>query len=499
MEPVFPFAIALPNPGARNLTRVLHEQLRAAILDRRLPPGTELPSTRRVAAACGIARNTVIAAYDLLVAEGYVTARSGARSVVAELGMRPARRRQRARPRLNDDRFNPLWRLPAWTTTRFQPKTWTSGFEIGIPEHREFPLHIWRRLLARSLRSGVPESFGYQNPDGLPLLRTAIARHVAVARGVACSAEDIVVTSGSKQAFDLLGRLLVTPGRTRVAVEDPGYPSLRATMATVGAQLAAVPVDDEGLCVEQLPDDVRIVCVTPSHQFPTGVAMPIRRRAALLEFARLQRAIVIEDDYDSDFRYSGRPLDALQTLDRDATVFYVGTFSKSLFPSLRVGYVVAPAWAREALAAIKHCVDTHGNSQIQETLGHFILEGHLARYVRRMRKLYGGRRRVLLDGLESDLRPWLEPIPSEAGLHLAARLVDPRSAAVLIAKARRCAPGVQPFDDFAVTRGRANGLVFGYGCIDEDGIRHRLQDLRRSCTARLPYRTAQPSAQPGSR
>jgi GntR family transcriptional regulator/MocR family aminotransferase len=483
MEPVFEFPIdfaGIGTSGQTGRTRLLHEQLRAAILDQRLRPGVELPSTRRVATAYGIARNTVIAAYDLLVAEGYVVTHAGAKATVADLGARPANKTARRSPRLEDDRLSPQWRLPAWTTTRYAADTWTPGFQLGTPEHRYFPFDIWRRLLTRAFNPRRPASFGYQDPHGRPLLRTAIAQHVSFARAVACSADDVIVTSGAQQAFDLLARMLVTPGRTKVAVEDPGYPPLRTAMAAAGAQLVSVPVDDEGLCVDQLPNDVRVVYVTPSHQFPTGAAMSLQRRAALLAFARARGAVIIEDDYDGEFRYGNRPLDALQTLDRDACVLYVGTFSKSLFPSLRIGYVVAPAWAREALAAVKQCADTTGNTQVQDALAQFILDGHLARYVRKMRKLYAGRRATMLDGIQRELHPWLEPIPSEAGIHLSARFKDTANASLFIAKARQHTPGALPLSNFAMARDYAEGIAFGFGCIDEAGIRDGLQKLRRS-------------------
>ncbi|GAA0706208.1 PLP-dependent aminotransferase family protein [Dokdonella soli] len=459
--------------------RSLHEQLRAAILDQRLRPGSELPSTRRVAVAYGIARNTVIAAYDLLAAEGYVATRVGAKAVVADLGTRSVKAARQS-PRPQDDRLNPQWRLPAWTTMNFSAEARTPGFQLGTPEHRYFPFDIWRRLLARAFNPRFPDAFGYQDPHGRPRLRSAIAQHVSFARAVACSADDVVVTSGAQQAFDLLARVLVTPGRTKVAVEDPGYPLLRTAMAAAGALLVPVPVDEEGLCVDQLPSDVRIIYVTPSHQFPTGAAMSMPRRMALLAFARRHGAVIIEDDYDGEFRYGNRPLDALQTLDRDACVLYVGTFSKSLFPSLRVGYVVAPAWAHEALLAAKQCADTTGNVQVQDALGHFILEGHLARHVRKMRNVYATRREAMLDGLTQELRTWFRPIPSEAGIHLSARYRDAEAAQRILSKVRQHAPGAQPIGNFAMSNDQAMGIVFGIGCIEADAIRDALRKLSAS-------------------
>jgi GntR family transcriptional regulator / MocR family aminotransferase len=477
-EPVFEFPITLTAAGAGSLVRQLQGQLRAAILDRRLRPGAQLPATRRVAGAYGLARNTVIAAYELLVAEGYVQTQPGSRARVADLGARP--RPARRRSRSAGEQLNPWWRRYAPRVLGFAYAPRAAGFRLGIPEHRHFPLDVWRRLLNRALnRRTGGASFDYPDPHGRPLLRTAIAQHVAYTRAVACAPDDVLVTNGAQQAFDLLARALVTPGRTRVAVEDPGYPPLRAAMAAAGAQIVPVPVDEQGLRVERLPDDVRVVYVTPSHQFPTGVAMSMARRTALLEFARARAAVIIEDDYDGEFRFGSRPLDALQTLDRDASVLYVGTFSKSLFPALRMGYLVAPAWAHQVLTAVRLCSDTSGNAQLQDALGHFILDGHLARYVRRMRRVYAERRQALLDGLTQELGAWLQPLPSEAGIHAGARLRQRGAAAALAAQARQHTPGAQPFSVFAVGE-HPPGMAFGFGCIEAEAILEALHELARA-------------------
>ena len=475
-EPVFEFPLSFAAGSTGGLVRQLHGQLRAAILDRRLLPGSKLPSTRRVAGAYRLARNTVIAAYDLLVAEGYVRTRAGASARVADLGARarPPRRRARA----TDGQLNAYWRRAAPAVAQFAAAARSAGFRLGTPEHRLFPLDVWRRLLTRSLnRRTDAAGFDYPEARGHPLLRAAIAQHVSFTRAVVCSADDVIVTNGAQQAFDVLARALVTPGRTRVAVENPGYPPLRAAMLAAGAQVVPVAVDAEGLRVDRLPEDVRVVYVTPSHQFPTGVAMSMARRAALLAFAHARGALIIEDDYDGEFRFGLRPLDALQTLDREASVLYVGTFSKSLFPALRVGYVVAPAWAREVLTAVRLCADSGGNAQLQDALGHFIVDGHLARYVRSMRRVYAERRQLLLDGLAEDLGSWLEPLPAEAGIHLATRIRTRSVAARLIAQAREHTPGAQPLSRFALGTESEPGLVFGFGCIEAPAIRPALRSL----------------------
>jgi GntR family transcriptional regulator / MocR family aminotransferase len=479
MEPVFPFDLGLSRSATGMLKQSLHVQLRSAILDGRMPAGSTLPATRRAAAALGIARNTVVAVYDLLIAEGYALPRRGATAVVAEVATRRRNKLRRALPRPDDARIQALWRGPPLPNT-VRTDLPARSFRLGIPDHRYFPHDVWRRLTAKSLRAWSRQGFSYPASEGIPELRAAIAQHVAFARAVACSSDDIVVTSGAQQAFDLIARLLVTPGQTRVAVEEPGYPPLRAAFAAAGARINLIPVDAEGLCVERLPRDVRVISVTPSHQSPTGVALSLRRRAALLEFARSHGATIVEDDYDGEFRFGGRPLDALQTLDRDAQVFYVGTFSKSLFPSLRKGFIVAPAWARDGLIAIKQCTDAHCDSLTQATLAAFVRDGHLARHVRRMRPLYAERRDILVDGLQRELGAWLQVIPSQAGLHLAADIRQPRHAARIIAAARQCTPGAQSTSEYAAAALARPALAFGYGCIDASDIPAALKRLRRA-------------------
>ncbi|MDI9238213.1 PLP-dependent aminotransferase family protein [Lysobacter sp. LF1] len=479
-EPVFEFPLDIGATGA-NRTRLLHEQLRTAILEQRLRAGTELPSTRRVASAYRIARNTVIAAYDLLLAEGYVVTRAGAKAVVADVVSRPAASVRRATRRADRaPRLGATWQPPSWSSAVQAGDEWTTGFRLGVPDHRAFPFDVWRRLLSRAFHPRHGASLGYQPPHGRPRLREAIAGHVSFARAVSCRGEDVIVTSGARQAFDLLARLLIEPGRTTVAVEDPGYPTVHATMSAAGARVVPVPVDSEGLRVDQLPGDARLIYVTPSHQYPTGVAMSMARRRALLGFAREHDTWIIEDDYDGEFRYGARPLDALQTLDREGRVIYVGTFSKSVFPSLRIGYVVAPPWLRDALAAAKEGADTCGNGPLQDALADFILEGHLARHVRRMRKVYAARRAALNAAFDGPLSRWFEPVASEAGIHVTARLSDADGANALIPRILEHAPGAIPLHALARRDDAMAGIAFGIGCIDEDAIADRLDALARS-------------------
>jgi GntR family transcriptional regulator/MocR family aminotransferase len=480
MSASFDLAIELPASGSRRIVSELHRQLRSAIVGGRLQPGIQLPATRELAAALHVSRNTVVTAYDQLLAEGYVSARGRSGTIVADfLSRQPAATRARS-GRGGDRRLNETWR----GSTALIPTATRSGcrydFAVGLPDAASFPFATWRRLEARALRALSRQQPSYGEAQGRMTLREAIAGHVSFARAIACSAEEIVVTAGAQQAFDLIARILVTPGRTTVAVEEPGYMPLRNALAGAGARIVAVPVDGEGLRVDRLPPNAKLVFVTPSHQFPLGVHLSLARRKALLDFAQARGAVIVEDDYDGEFRYAGKPLDALQTLDRHGTVFYVGTFSKSLFPALRLGFVIAPLWAREALTAAKQLSDWHSPLTTQDTLAAFITEGHLARHVRKMRRIYGERREILESALARDCGKALRVVGIGAGLHLAAQLDPSILAKGLIDRARAASVALDPMQRFAVKGRPAPGLVFGYGTIGAGDIPAAVRLLARS-------------------
>jgi len=474
MEPLVDLPLLLPPAGSRRRLAALHRALQAAIGDGRLQPGLRLPATRRLAAALGLSRNTVLAAYDLLLSEGYVEARRGSGTYVGRIARQPRAASGGGLSR----RLAPAWRARRPLAEPAPGGAYAFDLRLGSPEKALFPHALWRRLSNRAGRALARSPAAYGGPEGRAGLRAAIARHVSFTRAVACTVDDIVVTAGAQQAFDLLARILVTPGKTLVAVEDPGYPPLRAAFAAAGAALAPVPVDGEGLVVERLPRRARVVCVTPSHQFPLGVVLSPARRAQLIDWARSRDAVLVEDDYDSEFRYGGRALDALQTLDRDGRVVYVGTFSKCLFPVLRLGYVVAPPWARPALLAARQASDWHGDPLPQDTLASFIDEGHLARHLRRMRRLYDARRSLLLQGLSR--LDWLQPLPSAAGLHLAARLHGRLSGTVLARRAAEAGIAVEALERYAVRQPAAwCGLAFGFGTIAAERIEAAIAGLAR--------------------
>jgi len=471
MEPDFELSIALPAPGSGDLLRALHQQLRAAILDGRLRTGARMPSTRALAGLYKVSRNTALAAYDLLLSEGYLAARPRGGTYVAEVLPHAAPPESAPTSPAPERRLNAFWReVPRIEGHPDSPQAPRIDFCIGTPDQGELRFDIWQRLAARAMRAYARGGRGYHSAEGQPALREAIARHVAFTRAVACGADDLLVTSGIQQALDLLARVLVTAGKTVVAVEDPGYPPMRAAFAAAGARIVPVPVDAEGMLVECLPPDCKVIYVTPSHQFPLGCVMSMRRRAALLDFAQRHGAVVLEDDYDGEFRFGTRPLDALQTLDRSQSVFYLGTFSKSLFPALRIGFVAAPAWAMPALRAAKRCTDWHCAVPLQDTLAAFIEEGHLARHVRKMRQVYGKRRAVLLARLERDFEGLLAPIESSAGLHLSAWCTPGVDLKAWSARARALDVGIYSLDPYHAARRGRPGFAFGYGAVDLEAI-----------------------------
>ncbi|MGC4000301.1 MAG: PLP-dependent aminotransferase family protein [Anaeromyxobacter sp.] len=436
----------------------LYQQLRQRILDGRLPAGARLPASRALARALRVSRNTVLGAYGRLGAEGFLGGRVGAGTFVAD-GVRAAPSRAPSGRRLRP--------LPRWAALADPPAPIAPApfdFRVGAPDPRLFPWDTWRRALARELRGRRPAP-GYAPPEGEERLRAAIARHLAASRGVHAGAEDVLLCAGAQHAFDLVARILVEPG-TCVAVEDPGYPPARQVLEAQGARVVPVPVDGEGLVVAALPADAQLVVVTPSHQFPLGVPMSLARRQALLEWSRRRGAAILEDDYDAEFRHDGRPLEALQGLDRHGRVLYVGTFSKLLLPTLRLGYVVAPASLMGALRAARRLSDSHGPPEPQRALATLIEEGLFSRHLRKLHRIYRDRRDRLVTALERELGEVLELFPGAAGLHLAARCRDERlDVPAWIARARQAGVAVEGLQGYAVRR-RVTGLAIGFGLIE---------------------------------
>jgi GntR family transcriptional regulator / MocR family aminotransferase len=469
--------VSLPAAGGRgDLSARIYRQLRDAVLDGRLRPGERVPPTRELAARLDVSRNTVAAAYDRLTAEGLLVGRVGAGTYVCSEPLAPAGT-ARSAPGGGEIRPRPRWDglEPRVTTAR---GTVAYDFDVGVPDVRLFPFPAWRRLVVHELTPAAQPPAGYGGPDGLPGLRAAIARYIGLSRSVRAGADDVVVTRGAQQALDLVGRVLLDPGDV-VAVEEPGYPPARNLFRSLGARVVGVPVDGEGLVVDALPAAARLVYTTPSHQFPLGTPMSLARRAALLGWAERAGAAVIEDDYDSEYRFSDRPLEPLQSLDRGGRVVYVGSFSKTMLPMLRLGFLVAPASLLPALRVARQLSDWHGDLPAQAALARFLDEGLLSRHLRRASREYAGRHARILAALRGELARWLEPVPSAAGLHLCARLrpgvrVD---MAAVVARARERDVFVSALGSFAGVPPDPDGLVIGYGAVRPERIEEGMRRL----------------------
>ena len=501
--------LELDADAAVPMYRQVYEGLREAILSGRLARGARLPSSRALAADLGVARNTVLQAFDQLRSEGYLHGRRGggtrAREVIPDALVTVPRAAKESRtttnraprtpgsasrarssegqerPRLSQ-RGRTLVRSGATLIRAAGPHV---PFELGVPAHDAFPRRLWGQLTARRWRRGDVD-LGELEPAGEASLRAAIADYLATARGVRCTADQVFVLNGAQQALHLAAQLLLDPG-DRVWIEEPGYVGARVAFEAAGARLVPVPVDDDGLDVAagaRRARDARLAYVTPSHQFPLGVVMSAARRLQLLEWARANGAWIIEDDYDSEFRYSGRPLPCMQGLEAargdgsPSRVLYVGTFSKTLVSGLRIGYMVVPDALIDAFRAARSTVDRHTPTIYQQVLADFIGEGHYFRHIRHVRNLCGERQAALVDAAATRLDGLLRIQADPAGLHLLGRL----------------APGIRDTDAqrAAMARGirswalsgfylgdppPAGAMVLGYGGFDEAEIRRAVGEL----------------------
>jgi GntR family transcriptional regulator/MocR family aminotransferase len=512
--------IRLEERGPLSLQQQLYTRLRDDILARRLRPGERLPPSRILAGQLAVSRTTVVLVYDQLVAEGYAEARQGAgtfvsRQIPDEALVAPSRPRLlpvrheqsangttglawpgefdsgAARPESRQlsvwgDRMAGVYRQVWGSDGRVAERYGTIPFDFrpGRPDWDSFPRQIWGRLTSRQVRERSEELASYGDPAGYRPLREAVATHLGQTRGVRCTAEQVVVVNGSQQGTDLLIRLFLDPG-DQAALEDPGYAGAALTLQAHGMAVQAVPVDEDGLNVSALPapdrlDAPRLVYVTPSHQFPTGATLSLPRRLRLLEWAAQRGALIVEDDYDSDFRYSGRPLESLQGLDSHGVVAYVGSFSKALFPPLRVGFVVLPPRLVEPFVAAKWLADRQTATLDQQVLSDFIVEGHFERHLRRMRRLYQGRRDALLRALWTHCGDLLVPGGDGAGLHLIGWLRPGLDATALSAEAATLGVAVPPLDPYYLGAAGRPGLMLGYASLDESRIAEGVRLLARA-------------------
>jgi len=471
------------------LYRWLYDEMRTAILDGRLRPGSRLPATRDLASAYRLSRATIVTAFDQLKSEGYVEGRSGSGTYVSQVLPEQLLdvRGPRAEKRLPHRRVA----LSSYAR-RLQPFRGASprpmrAFRANQPALDLFPTTLWAQVAARRLRRVSTNLLAGGEALGYRPLREAVADYLNTSRGVKCTADQVLILSGAQEALDRTARILLNPGEP-VWMEEPGYPGAAVVFRALGARICAVPVDAEGLDLERGRKrwkSARLAYVTPAHQFPLGVTMSLRRRLALLEWARRSGTLIFEDDYDSEYRYSGRPIPAMQGLDRSGVVIFAGSFSAVLFPALRLGYLVVPAEMVDVFAAAESVSTHHPPLLEQAILCDFITEGHFARHIRRMRELYAERLAVLLECAREKLAGSVEISTVEAGLQTVGWLKRGIPAERVAALAALRDVEVVPLSRYASGRSRREGVILGFAAVDPRELRRGVEELARVLSSRV--------------
>ena len=476
------YELALPHRNLRvPAYQWLYEAVRSEILSGRLRPGTRLPATRDLARQHCLARGTIVNAFDQLGSEGYIEGNVGSGTfvsrmlpermlqVASESDQRPSLRRKR-QLRISD--YARRTRLFSGYENR--P---IRAFRANLPALDLFPIDLWTKITLRCLRKMSTRNLMGCDPLGYMPLRHAVTEYLTRARGVRCVPEQVAIVSGVQEALDLASRLLLKPG-DRVCVENPGYPGAVLAFQAFGARIFAAGVDDEGAKVDQLPAQaVRLIYITPGHQFPLGTTMTVSRRLRLLEWARKSGAVIFEDDYDSEYRYSGRPIPALQGLDENGAVVYAGSFSKVLFPALRLGYMVVPSGLTDYCGAILSLTIRHAPLLEQLVLSDFMTEGHFGRHLRRMREVYAERLSVLLEEARQRLGGLLKISNVEAGLQTAGWLCAGINAESAAAAAAERNVDVTPLSCYSRGRILPEGLQLGFAAVETKEIRRGVREL----------------------
>ena len=477
--------VALDRRSGVPMHRQLSEWFRHAIVSGQLRPGQRVPSTRSLSRELKISRLPVLSAYEQLFAEGYLETFTGAGTCVAQSipgGPGPASHAS-VPASIEPSASRSVSRLASLLEE--PPPPWLANqgaFRVGVPALDHFPRDIWCKLVNRHARRMPTELMTYGDPIGYLPFREAIAQYLGTVRGVRCDASQILVTTGSQQGLLITTLALLEP-KARVWMEEPGYPGAHQALQSVGAQIIPVPVDDEGLDVAEgirRSRNARAAYISPSHQFPLGVTMSATRRIQLLNWAARHGAWIIEDDYDSEYRLAGHPVASLQGLDTDARVIYIGTFSKVVFPALRLGYVVVPKDVMPACLNVRHAVDTFSSTLYQLVMTDFIREGHFARHIRRMRALYMERRSALLDSIETHMGGRLDIIGAEAGMQLVALLPAGVDDVAISRAAAQQGVSVRPLSMCYLDPPGRSGLIFGYGGASVHEIRDSVRKLK-SC------------------
>jgi GntR family transcriptional regulator / MocR family aminotransferase len=476
--------IMLDRRGKSPIYRQLYDWFRTAMIEGRMRPGQRLPSTRSMATELQISRISVFNAYEQLQSEGYLETFAGSGTSVARtipddaFGVRAGDAGGRViadtRPRKFSARATAVLKVPleAWLHN-------LGAFRVSLPALDYFPVNVWSKLVARHSRKMSRTVMAYGETMGYRPLREAIAEYVSTFRGVRCEPAQILITTGSQQALQMSAQVLLNPN-DQVLMEEPGYPGARLAFTSMGAQLIPVPVDDEGMIVPEIKVKAHVAYVTPSHQYPLGMTMSAARRMSLLKWAVRSGSWIIEDDYDSEYRFRSRPIPSLQGLDVHGRVIYIGTFSKVLFPALRVGYVVVPKDLVTAFSAMRDAADIFSSTLYQAVLSEFIREGHFARHIRRMRMLYMERRKALVNALKTELGEMAEVIGAEAGMHLVG-LLPPGIDDLAVAKdAAENGVSAMPLSSCYFRRPKRGGLILGYGGVSQRQIHEGVHKLRSS-------------------
>jgi GntR family transcriptional regulator/MocR family aminotransferase len=474
--------IALDRKSKIAMYRQLYDWFRHAITSNQLRPGQRVPSTRNLAAELKISRIPVLAAYEQLLAEGYLETFVGAGTSVAKSipddAARPA-----AGKSGNTSPHQPGRKAPRRISRRvellgLQEQLWLNdlvAFRVSLPALDHFPAAVWSKLVIRHSRKPAREMLAYADAMGYAPFREAIAEYLGAVRAVRCDPSQILVTTGSQQGLQLSAHVLLD-AKDRAWMEEPGYLGARQAFTIAGTEIVPVPVDQEGLNVEEgirrgRGRGARAVYITPSHQYPLGVTMSATRRIQLLSWAERTGAWIIEDDYDSEYRFGSRPIASLQGLDADARVIYVGTFSKVMFPALRLGYLVVPKDLARAFTAAREATDIFSSTLYQAVMTDFIREGHFARHIRRMRMLYAERRTVLVDAIRKEMGDNLEVLGEQAGMHLVALLPQGVSDVAVSVKAAKRGVSAVPLSSCYAKPPKRGGLILGYGGSDPAQIR----------------------------
>jgi GntR family transcriptional regulator / MocR family aminotransferase len=466
--------------SAGPLFRQVYGGLRHAILSGALRGGEKLPSTRDLAQQLDVSRTVVLLAYEQLVSEGFAVGRRGSGTYISSgtALIKSASVEETAQLRLA--RFGSR-AAAAHSKVSFpdpQARPLPYDFAYGRSDLETFPLAAWRRILLKCVRTASAAALDYGPASGDSELRESIAAHLRRARAVSCDPSQVIVVNGSQQALDLIARVLIERGDS-VGVEDPSYQGVIAVLRAAGARILPVPVDREGLDTARLPKGVRVMFVTPSHQFPTGAILPLSRRLALLEWARRCNAALVEDDYDGEFRYDGQPLESLQGLDRDSRVIYVGTFSRTMFSALRMGYLVAPRSLVPAFTTAKWLCDRHTPRLEQRALAEFISSGQYERYLRRARRRSATRREVLLDSIDRYLKDRVEVAGDGAGAHVVLWSKERIVEDMVITAAASRGVGVYGITPYRLTPAPQSGLMLGYSRLTETQIREGIRRLSK--------------------